>query len=319
MAVKKQKVRRKSLKKKKTALPASKFKFTDGFWIADTLGNFLNANTVFCRMLGYKRSELLQMNLLEINANPQPLVVIRHLHDIVNNGSDHFITQYRCKKGAITEVVVEAEYLKRSGGKIFAVLRPKAINQVIKEKTEGQDQINLDLKERLSESYRQLGMVNRKIPLLLELGRFPRSEKHKQKIIDYVFKLVINISGADTGFLYRANGKGEFGLLAAKGIEKNIIRKISVISPKTLGLLKELIKVKTRMNGDIKQHDVAQLAMDSKLAYFVTLPLSRGNSLKGLIFLGFSTKKKMETQELEFLDVFSMHTSSALLTAKVLG
>lgn len=294
-------------------------KFVDSFWIVDVLGNFLNVNSTFCRMIGYSRNEILEMNLLEIEAGTEPIEVIRHLHAIVSNGANRFPARYRCKDGSIIDVVVDADYLKRSGGKVFAILRLKGVDQLLKEETKKQEQSKEDLQERLAESYRQLGIVNRKIPLLLELGRYPRSEKHKQKIMAYVLNMAISVSHADTGFLYRASGKGEFSLLSAKGVEKDGIKKISVISPKTLGLLRQLIREKNRLSGDIKEHDVALFSLDNKLEYFVTLPLSQGRKLKGLIFLGFGTEKRMETQELEFLDVFSMHASVALLNAKALG
>lgn len=38
----------------------------------------------------------------------------------------------------------------------------------------------------------------------------------------------------------------------------------------------------------------------------------KGTSLGGFIFLGFDKKKSMDTQDLEFLDVFAMHASNAL-------
>lgn len=294
-------------------------KFVDGFWIVDVLGNFLNVNSTFCRMIGYSRNEILEMNLLEIEAREEPIEIIRHLHNIVSKGPDHFPARYRCKDGSTINVVVDADYLKRSGGKVFAILRLQGTDHLVKEETKKQEQSKHDLQERLTESYRQLGIVNRKIPLLLELGRYPRSEKHKQKIIAYVLNMAIGVSHADTGFVYRASGRGKFSLLSAKGIEGDRIKKISVISPKTLGILGQLIREKNRLSGDIKEHDVALFALDNKLEYFVTLPLSQGRTLKGLIFLGFGTEKRMETQELEFLDVFAMHASAALLNAKALG
>lgn len=301
-----------------TLYEATPQKFVDGFWIVDVLGNFLNVNSTFCRMIGYSRNEILEMNLLEIEASAEPIEVIRHLHTIVSKGPNRFPSRYRCKDGSIIDIVVDADYLKRSGGKVFAVLRLKGADQLLQEETKKQEQSKQDLQERLTESYRQLGIVNRKIPLLLELSRYPRSEKHKQKIMAYVLNMAISVSHADTGFLYRASGRGTFALLSAKGVEEDGIKKISEISPKTLGLLRQLIREKNRMSGNVKQHDVALFAVDNKLEYFVTLPLSQGRKLKGLIFLGFSTEKRMETQELEFLDVFAIHASAALLNAKSL-
>ena len=77
-------------------------------------------------------------------------------------------------------------------------------------------------------------------------------------------------------------------------------------------------KGKKLINGDIKQYEGELLALDNKLEYFVTLPLSKGASLGGFIFLGFDKKKNVDAQDLEFLDVFAMHASNALAQAGVL-
>jgi hypothetical protein len=79
-----------------------------------------------------------------------------------------------------------------------------------------------------------------------------------------------------------------------------------------------LIKEKGILSGDIKRYEAKLLALDNKLEYFVTLPLLQGMALGGFIFLGFDKKKSVNTQDLEFLDVFAMHASSALVNAGVL-
>ena len=58
--------------------------------------------------------------------------------------------------------------------------------------------------------------------------------------------------------------------------------------------------------------------LDNKLEYFVTLPLSKGTNLGGFIFLGFDKQKSVDKQDLEFLDVFAMHASNALIKAGIL-
>ena len=112
--------------------------------------------------------------------------------------------------------------------------------------------------------------------------------------------------------------RGKFDLLSYKGIKEEQKEKIKVITSHTVGLLRHLIKERGLISGDIKRYEAELLVLDNKLEYFVTLPLLKGASLGGFIFLGFDKKKSVETQDLEFLDVFAMHASNALARMGVL-
>ncbi|MFA4817120.1 MAG: PAS domain S-box protein [Parcubacteria group bacterium] len=171
---------------------------------------------------------------------------------------------------------------------------------------------------QLADAYKHLGTINRKISLLLELEYFPRSKKYKQKIIDHVLNLAMNISNAQTGYLYGSQGRGRFDLLSCKGCEEEQKEKIKVITSRKVELLKHLLKEKNLISGNIRQHRMELLALNDKLEYFVTLPLSKGTALRGFIFLGFDKKKSVDTQDLEFLDVFAIHASNALTKSGVL-
>jgi hypothetical protein len=59
--------------------------------------------------------------------------------------------------------------------------------------------------------------------------------------------------------------------------------------------------------------DTGPLNIDGALHYFVSLPLISGRKLSGFIFLGFEKDKSLSSQELEFLEVFSMHAGLAFL------
>jgi transcriptional regulator with GAF, ATPase, and Fis domain len=128
----------------------------------------------------------------------------------------------------------------------------------------------------------------------------------------------MNISQAPTGYLYSSQKRGKFDLLSYKGLEEEQKEKIKVITTHTVGLLRHLIKERGLLSGDIKRYEAELLALDNKLEYFVTLPLSMGTALGGFIFLGFDKKKTVDAQDLEFLDVFAMHASNALAKAGIL-
>lgn len=174
------------------------------------------------------------------------------------------------------------------------------------------------IERRLADSYKYLGTINRKISLLLELEYFPKSKKHNQKIIDHVLNLAMNISNAQMGYLYGSKGRGRFDLLFCKGCKEEQKEKIKIITSRKAGILKHLLREKNRISGNVRQHEVGLLAPDNKLEYFIALPLLKETALEGFIFLGFNKKKSVDTQDLEFLDVFAMHASNALVQAGVL-
>jgi hypothetical protein len=128
----------------------------------------------------------------------------------------------------------------------------------------------------------------------------------------------MNISEAPAGYLYGAKGKGKFNLLSYRGIKEEQKEKIKVITARKVGLLRHLLREKNLISGDIKRYEANLLMLDNKLEYFVTLPLSKGTNLGGFIFLGFDKQKSVDKQDLEFLDVFAMHASNALIKAGIL-
>lgn len=202
----------------------------------------------------------------------------------------------------------EAESRKVVDGQLADSYKDSKNQAVSKKAVEGQ----------LADSYKHLGTINRKITLLLDIEKLPRSKKHRKETIDYILSLAMSIVNAPMGYLYRSKGRGTFNLLSYKGVEEGQEEKIKVITSRKVGLLKHLLREKSFISGDIKRYEAELLASDNKLEYFVTLPLSKGATLGGFIFLGFNKEHTVGTQDLEFLDVFAMHASKALIEAGVL-
>ncbi len=291
----------------------------DGFLIVDMQGHFLDVNDAYCELIGYDRKELLKMNMSDVEVGANVKDVEKKLLEIKKNGEARLFVQHRKKNSTSVDIEMSANYGDYLGGVIFVFAhniskREKSKDALAKNHARSKDIIQ----GRLAESYKHLGTINRKISLLLELGKFPTSVKDKQKIIDHILSLAMSISKAPTGYLYGASGKGEFNLLSSRGLREKQKEKIRVISAQTVGLLKQLLLEKKLANGDIRQYEADLLALDNKLEYFVSLPLERGSGLGGFIFLGFKKKTTVNMEDLEFLDVFAMHASHALNRAGVL-
>ena len=291
----------------------------DGFWIVDMQGNFLDVNDSYCALIGYSRKELLKMNMSDVKVGIKPGDIEKNLLEIKKNGEGRLFIQHRKSSGAVVDIEVSANYGNYLGGLVFVFMRDiseskKATDDLAKHNAKSKNIIQ----GRLADSYKYLGTINRKISLLLELGKYPTSIKDKQEIIDHILTLAMSISKAPTGYLYGAKGKGEFKLLSCKGLKEKQKDKIQVISTQTVGLLKQLLNEKKLTNGDIRQYEADLLTLDNKLEYFVSLPLEKGSGLGGFIFLGFKKKTTVNVEDLEFLDVFAMHASHALNKAGVL-
>jgi PAS domain S-box-containing protein len=96
---------------------------TDGFWIIDKGGRFLDVNNAYCALIGYSREELLNMNIRDIEAAEKPEETARHMRRIIKAGHDRFETRHRCKDGRIVDIEVSTTYAGADDGRLFTFLR----------------------------------------------------------------------------------------------------------------------------------------------------------------------------------------------------
>jgi len=291
----------------------------DGFCIIDIKGHFFDVNNTYCRLLGFSKNEFLEMNISDVEARNKPTDVVKYIQHLKRRGKKRYFTQHRKKNGAIVDIEVSANYTDYLGGLIFIYLRDfTEIRKTERDQYRNRAESRKILEGQLTNAYTHLGKINRKISLLFELDQYPKSKKGKQQTLNHVLNLAMNISNSSTGYLYQSKGKGKFDLLSHKGLNGEQKDKIKIISARTIKLLKHLIKEKKLISGYIKGYEAELLVLDNELKYFVTIPLSKGTSLGGFIFLGFDKKNSVDAQDLEFLDVFAMHASIALAKAGVL-
>lgn len=177
---------------------------------------------------------------------------------------------------------------------------------------ETQKELNRRIEEHLSEAYEHLGIANRKISLLLELEEHSREKKNKEGIISHIVTLVKSASHARLVLLYRYEGEGRFSLILGKDTNKTKMENLQNVSLAQAPFLKSLIDEKKRINLPCAHSDPGCFNHDNDINYFAVLPLMKGKFFSGFLFLGFEKRSSMEAQELEFLDIFSVHASSAL-------
>jgi len=81
----------------------------DGFWILDFQRNFIEVNDVACKMLGYTREELCEMNIADIEAYESPEQIEIHFKKVVETGEDRFESKHCCKNGNIIDVEISVK------------------------------------------------------------------------------------------------------------------------------------------------------------------------------------------------------------------
>ena len=85
---------------------------SDGFWVVDTEGKFLDVNKSYCTMSGYSREEILSMSISDVEAFETDLDTIDHIQHILQMGNDNFETRHRRKDGTLFDVEVSVNVLR---------------------------------------------------------------------------------------------------------------------------------------------------------------------------------------------------------------
>ncbi|MDH5328218.1 MAG: PAS domain S-box protein [Gammaproteobacteria bacterium] len=82
----------------------------EGFWIVDSNGSVIEANQAFCEMLGYERSEVLTLNIRDIEATESNAEMEAHMQRVFAQGYDRFETKHRHKAGHLIDIEISINY-----------------------------------------------------------------------------------------------------------------------------------------------------------------------------------------------------------------
>jgi len=89
----------------------------DGFILADEQGGIVDVNPAYCAMVGYERSDLLSMNIVQLEAMLTPEQVGGKIAQMMQEGSARFETQHRHKGGHTIDLDVSIFVMQAEGEK----------------------------------------------------------------------------------------------------------------------------------------------------------------------------------------------------------
>ena len=95
----------------------------DGFWMSDLQGRLLQVNETYCRMSGYSETELLRMNISDLECVESPAEVQASIHKIIEQGQYRLEGRHRRKDGSFMDVEVSVQYRAADGGRLASFIR----------------------------------------------------------------------------------------------------------------------------------------------------------------------------------------------------
>lgn len=83
----------------------------DGFWMTDMQGHLLEVNQAYAKLSGYRREELLQMHIAQLEAQELTATEVEaHMARIIAQGFDQFETRHRRKDGSAVDIEVSVTF-----------------------------------------------------------------------------------------------------------------------------------------------------------------------------------------------------------------
>lgn len=167
--------------------------------------------------------------------------------------------------------------------------------------------------DRIIHLYRHLGVINRKVAILLNLQE-NQHHQSREKIFEFITKSALELSHAKVAILFGFDKKNnKLRSLSSSG-NHNIEKpdKLKIFSPDSLSFFKKFIREKIRMQLTHNECDAKKLGLNEAVKYFLLLPIIVADDLKGILMIGSTHGETLSTQELNFYDIFAIHTSIML-------
>jgi len=223
---------------------------TDGFWLVDMQGHFLDVNAAYCSLIGYSYDELMNMAIQDIEVIEKPEDVAKRINKIMEIGSDRFETRHRRKDGRILEVEISVNYLPINNGRMCVFTRDiterKQAAMILAEKTEQLGRSNTELQSFAYVASHDLQEPLRTISSymqLLEKRYKTKLDKDAQEFIDFAVSAANRLQNMIGGLL-------EFSRVETRGDPLEIVNCESVVNHVVGDLKKAIDENKAKITHD---------------------------------------------------------------------
>jgi PAS domain S-box-containing protein len=92
---------------------------SEGYWLMNEKGCFIDVNPAFIELIGYTKEELLTMSIPDLEVIESKLETEQHIQNIAKIGTERFDTVMRCKNGSLTNVEINVSRFGTTGNYFF--------------------------------------------------------------------------------------------------------------------------------------------------------------------------------------------------------
>lgn len=95
----------------------------DGYCVLDLEGRIRDTNGAYCRMTGFSREEILQMNISDLELREDPGEIQAHVQRLATKHFEVFETRHRRKNGSAISLEIALSYLEKTPPRIICFVR----------------------------------------------------------------------------------------------------------------------------------------------------------------------------------------------------
>ncbi|MBD3238922.1 MAG: PAS domain S-box protein [Candidatus Moranbacteria bacterium] len=170
-------------------------------------------------------------------------------------------------------------------------------------------------RRRMLDLFKYLGVLNRRMSLLISIGSNNRKKK-KQNIYNLIVKSAKSAARISYSLLYLWDEKNSNYFLAAYSgaiSSYSSFKKIQKIKISSNSEFKKIILNNNRYQATVTDLKLKKIILSKRIKYVLILPLKSEKKELGFLFLAISRENPIDTQGLDFYEIFAIQSSNLLI------